>query len=150
MQTDPEGLQVFGSPHEMELWRKGINIRVPDYFRVEVNAYVFSFSRTLAKNGQMYFGSGLVRQYPSYNPRIQASLSMGWLNQCKLPRGEEVENHLGGYGMAGAAGYYGLGGGISWSPSNGSTSTEMGVGIGGGFSPGEIGSHGGNWGSGWE
>jgi hypothetical protein len=62
---------------------------------------------------------------------------MGWLNQCDVPSGEKVDEHLRGFRMSGGCGYDGVGGRVNWAPGTGS-STQIGVGIYGGVSPGEL------------
>ncbi len=148
---DPQGLEGVGpwtfpaGPVRQAYGQPPIQARAPDFLRVQFSLYTISFSRTFSTSGKMYFGRGLVRQYPSYSPRAQASFSFGWLNQCSSPTEADVDNHLKGYSMAGAACYLGLGGSFGWSPSNGSTSTELGLGFGGGFSRGEYASQNGRW-----
>lgn len=148
---DPLGLEGVGSFNNgtghRSTWENGVNMRV-DYVRVEVSLYVFSFSRTFSKSGTMFFGKGVVRPYPAPNFRLQASFSAGWLDQCDEPTGKEVDDHLRGFGMSGAGGYYGVGGSKNWSPGSG-TSTQLGLGIGGGVSPGELATENGNWGGRW-
>lgn len=45
--------------------------------------------------------------------------------------------------------YIGIDGGVNYSPGGGGASFEMGAGIGGGVSPGELSSRSGSWGGGW-
>ncbi|PKH69961.1 hypothetical protein CXF96_15405 [Stenotrophomonas sp. Betaine-02u-21] len=146
--VDPLGLQVVGSPNEMKMWGQGHNIRSPDFVKVSVSFYVFGASRSFSRSGNTFVAGGLSRPYPSPNGRLQASLSVGWLNQCEVPTGAKVDDHLGGFGISGAGGYRGVGGGLNYSP-NAGTSTEVGVGIGGGFSPGEVSRSDGSWGGSW-
>ena len=96
----------------------------------------------------MFRAGGIARSYPKLSGKLQASVSIGWLNQCDEPTRSKVDDHIGGYGMSGAAGYRGVGGGLNYSPGSG-TSTEIGIGIGGGASPGEISEQDGSWGGGW-
>ena len=103
-------------------------------------------ARSFSKSGKMFVSGSLIRPYP---PKLglQASVSVGLLNQCDVPDPEKVDQHLEGFGMAGASGDRGLGGAVNWSPSSG-TSTQIGLGIGGSFSLGEI-SREDSWGGGW-
>jgi hypothetical protein len=93
----------------------------------------------------MFFEKGITRPYPAPNFRLQASFSAGWLDQCDEPMGKEVDERLRGFGMSGAGGFYGIGGSKNWSPGSG-TSSQTGLGIGAGVSPGEHASEDGTWG----
>lgn len=147
--VDPLGLESLGSfnngGHQLT-WERGPNVRAPDYVRVQASIYVFNASRSFSRSGNMYVAGGVARGYPA--PKVQASISFGWLNQCETPEGSQVDDFLTGYGMAGAAGYNGVGGGVTWSPGSG-TATELGFGIGGGVTPGEVGVQDGTFGGGW-
>ncbi len=150
--VDPLGLESPGSfnngGHRLS-WENGRNVRAPDYIRVNVSLYVFQASRTLSRSGNMYAAGGISGSHYSskiFNP--QASISIGWLNQCEPPAGSKVDDHLTGYSMAGGAAYRVVGGGLSWSPNTG-TSTEVGFGLGGGLSAGELGVQDGSFGDGW-
>jgi hypothetical protein len=58
-----------------------------------------------------------------------ASANVGWLNTSSPPSGAQIDNFLGGYSGGGTAGYAGIGGGMVWSPGNG-TATVVGFGAG--------------------
>ena len=150
-QIDPLGLETVGSfnngGHTLG-WERGVGVRPPDFVKIQLSLYVIGAARTFSTSGKMFVSGSLSRPYPRPNGRLQASVSVGWLNQCEVPAGAEVDRHLNGFGMSGAGGYRGVGGGLNWSPGGG-TSTELGIGIGGGFSPGEISKEDGNWGDGW-
>lgn len=149
--VDPFGLEGVGSHNngtgEKMTWERGVNIRA-DFVKVEVSFFVFSVSRTFSKSGRMFFGRSVVRPYPMPKLGLQASISVGWLNQCEVPSGDRVDQHLRGLGMSGAGGYRGAGGSVNWSPGSGS-STQLGLGIGGGATPGELSTDDGTWGGGW-
>lgn len=74
---------------------------------------------------------------------------MGWLNQCKTPTGQQVDNYLSGFSQGFAGGYYGVGGGMGWSPTTGETATILGVGVGYSVTPGEQSIRDYEWGGGW-
>lgn len=149
--VDPLGLEAPGSfnngGHRLT-WERGAKVRAPDYVRVQASFYVFNASRTLSRSGNMYAAGGVARAYPAPPFKVQVSLTLGWLNRCEAPAGSEVDDFLSGYSMAGAAGYSVVGGGVSWSPGYG-TANEVGLGIGFGFSPGEVGVRNGTLGQGW-
>jgi len=138
---DPHGLEGVGpwtfpaGPVRQAYEQPPIQARAPDYVRVQLSLYVFGMNRTFSRSGNMFVGGNLQRSYPP-SAKAQASISFGWINSCATPNAEKVDNHLEGFGMAGAAGYYGFGGALNWSPIDKSVSTELGFGIGGGVSPG--------------
>ena len=149
--VDPLGLESPGSFNNggyQLTWERGANARAPDYIRIQTSFYVFNVSRTLSRSGSMFVAGGVARGYPTSSFKVQASISLGWLNQCEPPADSQVDDFLAGYGMAGAAGFDGVGGGVTWSPGSG-TATEFGFGVGGGISPGEVGVRDGALGGGW-
>lgn len=85
----------------------------------------------------MFVGGGLNKVDPSKVFRPQASLVVGWLNQCESPSKAKVDDFISGYGMSGASGNRSLGGGLSYSQGQG-TATEFAIGLGGGMSLGEL------------
>ncbi len=101
--------------------------RGPDFVNFQINVYVFSVWGTFSRDGSSFVGGGFNRIYP--NPlSLEASASAGWLNsECISPG--QVDNFLSGYAGAAGAAYAGLGGGVLWSPGNG-TATVVGVGAG--------------------
>jgi hypothetical protein len=138
--ADPLGLESPGSFNNggyQISWERGSNVRAPDYVRVHVSLYVFNASRIFSRSGGVYLAGGMDRGYPAPSFKPQVSFSFGWLNQCESPEGSKVDDFLSGYSME-ASGYYGLGGGVVWSPGSG-TATEIGIGVGFGVSPGAIG-----------
>lgn len=149
-QLDPLGLEAVGSFNNDGSrvgWENGTNLRV-DYIRVEASFYTFHAARTFSKSGNMFVSGGINRSYP-FSFGINASVSVGILDRCDVPTGDKVDAHLRGFGMAGARGYYGLGVSQNWSPGTG-MSTQIGIGLGVGVSPGEISEMSGSWGGGWK
>jgi RHS repeat-associated protein len=145
------GLESVGSfnngGHRLS-WEDGPK-RTPDYFKLQVDLYVFSSSVTLSRSGKIFVGGGLARNYMTYNTKTPGiSASAGFMNQCDDPSGSKVDNFIGGFGMGAAGGYRGLGGALAWSPGQG-TATEIGIGMGAGASPGEVTVEKGRIGSGW-
>lgn len=149
--TDPLGLESVGSfnngGHRMS-WENGIT-RTPDYFKAQIDLYVFNGSIALSRSGKFFVGSGLARSYPKYSFRTPGiSLTSGFINQSCDATSQQVDDFLGGYGQAVAAKLGPVGGAISWSPGQG-TATEIGFGVGWGISPGEVATERGSLGNGW-
>jgi RHS repeat-associated protein len=90
---------------------------------------------TIDRNWNMYVSPGVAVGYPSAGG---GSATAGWLNQWCKPTPSQLEGLLTGpaIGVSGAS-PWGLAGGFSWSPGNGSA-TQIGLGgpIGGGVSGG--------------
>jgi filamentous hemagglutinin len=107
-------------------------LRAPDFVNFQVDYFVGSAWGTFTRDGNSFFGTGVNMALP--NPvQASASITAGWLNQTTVRPGQ-VNNFAGGY-AGGVTGAYGvLGGGIMYSPGNG-TATIMGV--GGGISAGK-------------
>lgn len=149
---DPSGLESVGPwtfpPGEMRDNYGQPVARGPDFAQVSVNYYVFSLSRSFSRSGASFFAGGISKNWN--NPfRFSVSMSMGWLNQCKAPTGQQVDNYLSGFSQGFAGGYYGLGGGMGWSPTTGETATILGVGVGYSVTPGEQSIRDYEWGGGW-
>ncbi|MBB6368483.1 RHS repeat-associated protein [Xanthomonas sacchari] len=143
-----ESVDSFNNGGHRMSWEDGPK-RTPDYFKLQSDLYVFSFSITLSRSGKVFVGGGFARNYLTYNTKTPGiSLSAGFLNQCDDPSGSEVDNFIGGFGMGAAGGYRGIGGAFAWSPGQG-TATEVGLGIGAGASPGEVTTEKWRIGSGW-
>ncbi|WP_241236736.1 RHS repeat-associated core domain-containing protein [Xanthomonas arboricola] len=129
-------------------WENGAK-RLPDYFKVQAELYVFSGSLTLSRSGRVFVAGGFARNYPRMNlKRPGTSASVGFLNQCEEPTSQRVDDFIGGFGMSGAGGYRVVGGAAVWSPGQGSA-TEIGFGVGAGFSPGELSTEAWKIGDGW-
>ncbi len=118
--------------------RKG---RLPDYVKVSVNFYVGQVSFSRARNGHTYIAGGFIRGYP-HSLSAGISASAGWLNQTCKPSSEKLDRFNTGQGMSVATAYADIGGGLAWSPGEGSA-TEVGVGWGvsatGGLGTGGVG-----------
>lgn len=145
------GLESPGSfnngGHRMS-WENGVK-RLPDYFKFQAELYVFSGSLTLSRSGRVFVAGGVARSYPRMNLKTPgASASVGFLNQCQEPPSQRVDDFIGGFGMSGAGGYRIVGGSVVWSPGQGSA-TEVGFGVGAGFSPGELSGEAWRIGDGW-
>ncbi|MGX7001399.1 hemagglutinin repeat-containing protein [Caballeronia sp. KNU42] len=107
-------------------------VRAPDFVNFQVDYFVGSAWGTFTRDGNSFFGTGVNMALP--NPvQASASITAGWLNQTSVRPGQ-TNDFAGGYagGMTGAYGV--LGGGMMYSPGNG-TATIMGV--GGGVSAGK-------------
>ncbi|PPE72645.1 hypothetical protein C3942_17885, partial [Solimonas fluminis] len=109
--------------------------RTPDFVQFSVDMYVFNAAGTFNRSGNSYAGWGITRQYPNMAD-MGASITAGWLNQCEKPSNEQVDNFVGGFGQS-ASGFVVVGGGILYSPGNG-TATILGVGGGWGVGPGGV------------
>lgn len=127
-----DGRTVFGCPSP-----PAPKLGMPDYIRVQASWYVLSTSRTFSRSGNSFVGGGVQRSYPVSSFIPQASISAGWLMRECPASGSEVDDFIGGFGMSGVHGYRGYGGGISWSPGQG-TAAEVGLGMSAGVSPGEV------------
>ncbi|WP_234779039.1 RHS repeat-associated core domain-containing protein [Pseudomonas amygdali] len=125
--VDPYGL--MGYPNGPSLPNEGgEGGRGPDFFQCALEVGQFSANATLARTGDMYFGWGVGRPYPG--PGLGANAGMGWLNQAQMPTDSKVKDFAGGFGQGAAVfggSFYGLGGGIAYSPGNG-TATVIGIG----------------------
>jgi len=94
----------------------------------QVDYYVGSAWGTFTRDGHSFVGGGV--NFTDPNPgQVSASVTLGYLNQGTVAPGQ-TDNFVSGYAGGGAAGY-GLvgGGGLMYSPGNG-TATVLGVGAG--------------------
>jgi filamentous hemagglutinin len=119
--------------------------RAPDFVNFQFDYGVGSFWGTFSRSGNTFLGAGVNRSYP--NPvSASGTVTVGWLNSSCAPSRDDVDNFLGGY-AGGAAGAYGvLGGGMIWSPGNGTASV---VGVGAGVQAGSASSGTGSFGFGY-
>jgi RHS repeat-associated protein len=102
-------------------------LRAPDFVNFQLDYYVGSAWGTFSRSGNSFVGIGLNKTYP--NPiGASGSTTVGWLNKCDVTP-DDVDNFLGGYGGAGFGVYGGVGGGLMYSPGNG-TATTVGIGAG--------------------
>ncbi|MDR5884175.1 hypothetical protein [Caballeronia sp. LZ032] len=93
----------------------------------QIDYFVGSVWGTFTRDGNAFFGYGVNAALP--NPvQASASITMGWLNRSSVSPGQ-VNNFAAGYagGMSGAYGI--VGGGLTYSPGNG-TATVIGIGGG--------------------
>lgn len=114
-------------------WTNGV--RSPDFVQFSIDGYVFNVSGSFSRSGNSFFGPGITRQYPDPT-KFGVSIVAGWLNQCETPSGEQVDKFVGGLSES-ATGFVVVGGGVNWSPGNG-TATVIGVGGGWGGGPGSV------------
>ncbi|WP_153076911.1 hypothetical protein [Paraburkholderia bonniea] len=102
-------------------------VRAPDFVNFQIDYFVGSAWGTFTRDGNAFFGGGLNLNVPN---AVNASIgiSAGWLNSSGVRPGQ-VNNFAGEYagGMSGA--YDFVGGGLMYSPGNGSA-TVLGVGAG--------------------
>ncbi|CAN7523770.1 hypothetical protein LJR230_003568 [Trinickia sp. LjRoot230] len=101
--------------------------RMPDFVNFQVDYFVGSAWGTFTRDGNSYLGYGVNMNVP--NP-INAGIgvSAGWLNTSTVKPGQ-TNNFAAGY-AGGTTGAYDLvGGGVMYSPGNG-TATVLGVGAG--------------------
>ncbi|MGF6264048.1 hypothetical protein OKW49_004976 [Paraburkholderia youngii] len=101
--------------------------RLPDMVNFQVDYFVGSVWGTFTRDGSAYFGGGLNMNVP--NPvNASAGISAVWLNSPTVKPGQ-ANDFAGGYagGLTGA--YDLIGGGLMYSPGNG-TATAIGVGAG--------------------
>ena len=102
-------------------------VRMPDYIQFSIDNYIFHASGAFSRSGNSFFGGGFARNYP--NPlKLGVSITGVWLNQCAKPSGEQVDRFLNGVSGS-ASGFVILGGGLVYSPGNG-TANVIGLGAG--------------------
>ncbi|MEX3949954.1 hypothetical protein AB4Y40_19645 [Paraburkholderia sp. EG287B] len=102
-------------------------VRAPDMVNFQVDYFVGSAWGTFTRDGNAYFGGGLNLNVP--NPvNAGVGISAVWLNSSTVRPGQ-ANNFAGGYagGLTGA--YDFVGGGLMYSPGNG-TATAIGIGAG--------------------
>ncbi|MEK1941737.1 MAG: RHS repeat-associated core domain-containing protein, partial [Pseudomonas sp.] len=103
------------------------DLRGPDFVNFQVDMCLVSAWGTFSRDGNSYAGFGFNRTYPSAL-NLSGSVSLGWLNRGYVREGD-VNNFLSGYAANGTKAYYYVGGGVAYSPGNG-TATMIGVGAG--------------------
>jgi len=103
-----------------------ISVRAPDFINFQVDYYVGSIWGTFSRSGNSFVGVGLNRTY--INPvSAGASMAAGWLNS-QNPTAVQVDSFISGYSGGATAAYAGMGGGLFYSPGNGSA-TVIGLGV---------------------
>jgi RHS repeat-associated protein len=125
------------------------DFRLPDFATFQFDIYVASFTATYTRDGDIFIGKGVSRQY--LNPLNRGgSLSAGWLLKCN-PTRADINNFLTSW--AWSAGFYD-GFGASFSQNTNGTAILFGVGAAtssAGASPGIINSYSGNlFGDSWQ
>ncbi|CAD6514517.1 filamentous hemagglutinin [Paraburkholderia sabiae] len=102
-------------------------LRGPDLINFQLDYYVGSVWGTFTRDGNFFVGGGLNMALPN-TVNAGFGVSAGWLNTLTVAPGQ-TNNFAGGY-AGGVSGAYDLvGGGIMYSPGNGSA-TVVGVGAG--------------------
>ncbi len=102
-------------------------VRAPDFVNFQIDYYVGSAWGTFTRDGHSFVGGGVNFMAP--NPgQLSASVTLGYLNQRTVAPGQ-TDNFVSGYSGGGAVGYGMVGGGLMYSPGNG-TATVFGVGAG--------------------
>ena len=159
-QSDPVGMQggpntygyVRGNPVNMVdpwglddsqaiLLGAGVIDKMPDrtgsdYYSVNVSLYVFSYSLTVTKSGNVYFGTNTSKGTPksTVSGKVGWSVTAGKVDSkggCPVTA-TEVDNYVNG-ASTGVSGYFMVGGG-RYTNSSGSAS-EAGFGMGFGMTP---------------
>lgn len=119
--------------------------RLPDYVTFQLDLYVFSVSATYTVYGDIFFGKGATRSYPS--PRFKSvgvSISDGWMltPDNAAPTQSSLNNFLIDWSGS-TGGYVGVGGSYQFNAAG--SSINLGVGFGGfAVSPGNVNSYQGN------
>ncbi|PAJ80118.1 hemagglutinin repeat-containing protein [Burkholderia ubonensis] len=101
--------------------------RLPDFVNFQVDYFVGSVWGTFSRDGNSYFGYGVNKALPN-SVNAAASAQLGWLNQASVRPGQ-TNNFLSGYAGNGTGAFSAIGGGIVYSPGNG-TATVIGIGAG--------------------
>jgi filamentous hemagglutinin len=102
-------------------------LRGPDFVNFQIDYYVGSVWGTFTRDGNSFVGDGLNMALPN-TVNAGVGISAGWLNMLTVAPGQ-TNNFAGGY-AGGVSGAYDLvGGGIMYSPGNG-TATVLGIGAG--------------------
>ncbi|MGF6572677.1 filamentous hemagglutinin [Paraburkholderia sp. GAS333] len=102
-------------------------VRAPDMVNFQVDYFVGSVWGTFTRDGSAFFGGGLNLNVP--NPvNAGVGISAVWLNSPTVSPGQ-ANNFAGGYAGGVTGAYDFVGGGLMYSPGNG-TATAIGVGAG--------------------
>lgn len=91
--------------------------RLPDFFSLQLDLFVFSGWAELSRSGNLFVGGGVNRGVPNML-RWEVNLSAGWLDRSGVTS-TQVDDFLDRYSGTAGTGYYGFGGGEAWSPGNG-------------------------------
>jgi RHS repeat-associated protein len=108
--------------------------RLPDFFSINASVAIptlwtgtligLTGSATVDENGNFYLGLG-----PSVGKTltfVSGSAAFGWLNQKANPTEDDLRSFLTGHGLDAGGGFWG-GGAITYSPSTGSSATNLGI-----------------------
>jgi len=108
--------------------------RLPDFFSINASVAIptpwtgtligLTGSATVDENGNFYLGLG-----PSVGKTltfVSGSAAFGWLNQKANPTEDDLRGFLTGHGLDAGGGFWG-GGAITYSPSTGSSATNLGL-----------------------
>ncbi|WP_198342621.1 hypothetical protein [Burkholderia ubonensis] len=101
--------------------------RLPDFVNFQIDYFVGSAWGTFSRDGNSYFGYGVNKVVPN-SVNAAASMQFGWLNQASVRPGQ-TNNFLSWYAGNGTSAFSAVGGGVVYSPGNG-TATVIGVGAG--------------------
>ncbi|PPK44809.1 hemagglutinin-like protein [Trinickia symbiotica] len=101
--------------------------RLPDFVNFQVDYFVGSAWGSFSRDGNSYFGYGVNKALPN-SVNASASAQFGWLNRSSVIPGE-TNKFLAGYAGSGTVAFSAVGGGVVYSPGNG-TATVLGVGAG--------------------
>jgi len=127
-QIDPFGLANGPAVGWMHLSSKRSRcVRGPDFLNFQIDAYVFSAWGTFTRDRNSFVGGGFNKTYPS-PVSLTANVTAGWLNTSSVQPGQ-TNSFVNGFSGGGAAAYVGMGGGLLYSPGNG-TATVLGIGVG--------------------
>jgi filamentous hemagglutinin len=102
-------------------------VRAPDFVNFQVDYFVGSAWGTFTRDGNAFFGYGVNAALPN-TVNASASVQFGWLNQTGVRPGQ-TNNFVSGYAGTAAAIFGAVGGGVMYSPGNG-TATTAGFGVG--------------------
>jgi filamentous hemagglutinin len=101
--------------------------RLPDFVNFQLDYFVGSVWGTFSRDGNSFFGYGVNMGIPN-SVGASASVQLGWLNQASVSAGQ-VNKFLSDYSGNASTAFATVGGGVVYSPGNG-TATTIGVGAG--------------------
>ncbi|WJF90298.1 hemagglutinin repeat-containing protein [Paraburkholderia bonniea] len=102
-------------------------VRAPDFVNFQIDYFVGSVWGTFSRDGNAFFGVGVNKSIPN-SLGASASAQLGWLNRSSVSPGQ-VNQFLSGYSGNGSTAFATVGGGVVYSPDNG-TATTIGIGAG--------------------
>ncbi len=131
--TDPRGLDDWTLIHQHAGLGQQPTRTGSDFYHLNVNYYVGTFSVTVTRSGTVYLGGGVSKGNPAQK-KVGWSVTAGEVKPkdgCP-PDNADIDGYVNG-GSTGVSGFFLVGGGKSWN-ANG-TANEAGFGLGGGFTP---------------